>query len=102
MIAMVAMIVTIMMMVMTMILMMMLCFRRESIEKVYEENSYLGERTREYIVMILMAMKQSCKTVPTVPTSWCYFFLAGANFWEKHAKNCAIMSMAHITYTIAH
>ena len=25
------------------------------------------------------------------------FFLAGANFWEKHAKNCAIMSMAHIT-----
>ena len=29
------------------------------------------------------------------------FFLAGANFWEKHAKNCAIMSMAHITYTIA-
>ena len=30
------------------------------------------------------------------------FFLAGANFWEKHAKNCAIMSMAHITYTIAH
>ena len=20
------------------------------------------------------------------------FFLAGANFWEKHAKNCAIMS----------
>ena len=30
------------------------------------------------------------------------FFLASANFWEKHAKNCAIMSMAHITYTIAH
>ena len=30
------------------------------------------------------------------------FFLAGANFWEKHAKNCAIMSMAHITYAIAH
>ena len=28
------------------------------------------------------------------------FFLAGANFWEKHAKNCAIMSMAHITYAI--
>ena len=26
------------------------------------------------------------------------FFLAGANFWEKYAKNCAIMSMAHITY----
>ena len=25
------------------------------------------------------------------------FFLAGANFWEKHAKNCATMSMAHIT-----
>ena len=21
-------------------------------------------------------------------------------FWEKHAKNCAIMSMAHITYAI--
>ena len=21
------------------------------------------------------------------------FFLAGANFWEKHAKNCAIMSL---------
>ena len=30
------------------------------------------------------------------------FFLAGANFWEKYAKNCAIMSMAHITYAIAH
>ena len=30
------------------------------------------------------------------------FFLAGANFWEKHEKNCAIMSMAHITYAIAH
>ena len=29
-------------------------------------------------------------------------FLAGANFWEKHAKNCAFMSMAHSTYTIAH
>ena len=26
----------------------------------------------------------------------------GANFGEKHAKNCAIMSIAHITYTIAH
>ena len=21
------------------------------------------------------------------------FFLAGTNFWEKHAKNCAIMSL---------
>ena len=31
-----------------------------------------------------------------------FFFLAGANFWEKHAKNCAIISMAHITYAIAH
>ena len=30
------------------------------------------------------------------------FFLAGANFWDKHAKNCAFMSMAHITYAIAH
>ena len=29
-------------------------------------------------------------------------FLAGANFWEKHAKNCAFMSMAHSTYTITH
>ena len=29
------------------------------------------------------------------------FFLASANFWEKHAKNCAIMSIAHITYAIA-
>ena len=28
------------------------------------------------------------------------FFLPGANFWEKHAKNCAIMSMAHITYAM--
>ena len=24
-------------------------------------------------------------------------FMAGANFWEKHAKNFAIMSMAHST-----
>ena len=30
------------------------------------------------------------------------FFLASANLWEKHVKNCAIMSMAHITYAIAH
>ena len=30
------------------------------------------------------------------------FFLAGANFWEKLAKNCAIISLAHITYVIAH
>ena len=30
------------------------------------------------------------------------FFLAGANFWGKHAKKRAIMSMAHIAYTIAH
>ena len=30
------------------------------------------------------------------------FFLAGANFREKHAKNCAIISMAHIAYAIAH
>ena len=30
------------------------------------------------------------------------FFLAGANFWEKNAKNCAIMSMSLITYAIAH
>ena len=29
-------------------------------------------------------------------------FLAGANFWEKHAKNSAIMSITHITYTKAH
>ena len=46
MIAMVAMIVTMIMMVMTMIFLNMTCFHRESIEKVYEENSYLGERTR--------------------------------------------------------
>ena len=31
--------------------------------------------------------RQSCKNVQTVQTSRCYFFLAGANFWEKHAKN---------------
>ena len=29
------------------------------------------------------------------------FFLAGANFWAKHAKNFATMSNAYITYTIA-
>ena len=29
---------------------------------------------------------QSYKNVPTVPTSWCSFFQAGANFWTKHAK----------------
>ena len=27
-------------------------------------------------------------------------FLAGANFWAKHAKNYATMSIAHITFTI--
>ena len=30
---------------------------------------------------------QSCKNVQSVQTSRCYLFLAGANFWEKHAKN---------------
>ena len=30
------------------------------------------------------------------------FFLAGANFWQKHEKNCSYMSMAHIVHTIAH
>ena len=44
-------------------------------------------------------VQQSCKNVPTVPTSRCYFFWPVlifvikstrkiANFWEKHAKNC--------------
>ena len=45
-----------------------------------------------------MTINQSCKNVPTVPTSRCYFLwpvlIFGkstwktANFWEKHAKNC--------------
>ena len=30
---------------------------------------------------------QSCKNVRTVRTSRCYFFVAGANYWEKHVKN---------------
>ena len=42
---------------------------------------------------------QSCKNVPT---SRCWYFPAGANFWARHANKCAIMSNAHITYTIAH
>jgi len=28
------------------------------------------------------------------------FFLAGANFWEKHAKNCAIMSILDCFWSI--
>ena len=28
------------------------------------------------------------------------FFLAGANFWEKHAKNCAIMSILDYFWSI--
>ena len=38
-------------------------------------------------------LSQSCKNVPTVPTSQCCFFLAHTNFWEKHAKNYAAMSI---------
>ena len=30
---------------------------------------------------------QSCKNVPTVPTSWCYFFWPVLIFGKKHAKN---------------
>ena len=30
--------------------------------------------------------EQSCKNVPTVSTCWCYFFLAGANFWSKYTR----------------
>ena len=28
------------------------------------------------------------------------FFLADANFWEKHAKNCAIMSILDYSWSI--
>ena len=44
-----------------------------------------------WLFLLFSSTKQSCKNVQTVRTSRCYFFLAGANFWEKHAKNCAIL-----------
>ena len=41
---------------------------------------------------------QSCKNVPTVPTSRCYFSPAGANFRTKHANNCAIAQCSYHLY----
>ena len=39
---------------------------------------------------------QSCKNVPTVPTSRCYFFLAGANFWANtQRKKYTTMSTSY-------
>ena len=37
-------------------------------------------------------VKQSCKNMLIMLVSW-YYFLVGANFWGRHAKNCAIMSI---------
>ena len=39
-------IMTMMIMIAVTMIMVMMCVHRESIERVYEENSYLGERTR--------------------------------------------------------
>ena len=36
---------------------------------------------------------QSCKKRADRADQSVLFFLAGAKFWEKHAKNCAIMSI---------
>ena len=40
-----------------------------------------------YFAFPVWYLNQSCKNVPTVPTGWCSFFQASANFWAKHAKN---------------
>ena len=37
-------------------------------------------------------VKQSCKNMLIMLVSW-YYFLVGANFWGRHAKNCDIMSI---------
>jgi len=37
-------------------------------------------------------VKQSCKNMLIVLVSW-HYFLVGANFWGRYAKNCAIMSI---------
>ena len=54
-----------------------------------------AHQLRKWGVSSRTPCSQSCKNVPTVPTSWCKFFLDGANFWEKHTKNCAIMSISY-------
>ena len=53
------------------------------------------------VMEIIMIMTELQKRADRADQS-VLIFLAGANFWEKHAKNCAFMSMAHSTYTIAH
>ena len=60
------------------------------------------QKLSEIIVIWILKNFQSCKNEPSVSTSRCKFFLDGAKFWAKHAKNCATMSNFHITYTIAH
>ena len=42
-------------------------------------------------------VKQSCKNMLIILVSW-YYFLVGANFWGRHAKNCAIMSIFFLGY----
>ena len=72
----------------------------ETLKLIHFQTFHFYQSLHKSISLILLFLKtvsygyaQSCKNVPTVPTGWCYLFLAGANFWEKHAKNCAIMSL---------
>ena len=46
--------------------------------------------TMDILWMYFLSSWHSCKNVPT---SRCSFFLAGANFWAKHTKNYATMSI---------
>ena len=59
---------------------------------------WLGYHVFAGTLDIIDRVAKACKPCKLVGA----IFLAGAIFWEKHAKNYAIMSMAHITYTIAH
>ena len=45
------------------------------------------------------SVEQSCKNVLTMLVSRCCS-LAGANFWEGRAKNCAIMSILGYFWSI--
>ena len=74
--------------------------------KVHRKNSFLKRLFELNVSMFKNAptkfkpFEQSCKNVPTVPTSRCYFFPDGANLWAKHANNCANWANCTVNCTV--
>ena len=51
--------------------------------------SYSGDDAIEVLMVVVAELQKRANRANQLVL----FFLAGANFWEKHAKNCAIMSL---------